>query len=269
METSFVLTDPRFALMSGDEVKIYCFLWATAVHERRETPKSIRDIEFLANRVQIHTESVTKALRKLSKSPLTLIRLRCGGEGKYTITIIGVREKHQQLEWKARPVPSPNGDDSGRRVEVEIEKSKSTPYTSPHGGDSPFDSLVLPFWRECEAKGWLKGFKEGSEEFENARKRINRAWPGKHGIGAVWGDFKRELPTARFVTETWKPGFVLLTRRNSAGTLHRVCVAKGEYKHPVATGKVKPQALQVGDEYDNIAKVVNTNGDEGTPNENG
>ena len=145
-------------------------------------------------------------------------------------------------------VPNPNPNPN---------PNPGTPHASPQGGDSPFDSFVLPFWRECVAKGWLKDFKEGSEEFENSRKRINRAWPGKHGIGAVWEDFKRELPTARFVTETWKPGFILLTRRNRAGTLHRVCVATGEYQNPGPGSKPpKPEFLQVGDEYDNIARKV-------------
>ena len=264
METDFILTDPRFALMSGDEVKVYFFLWATAVHERRETPKSVRDLQFLAKRVQMTYESCTDSVRKLSKSPLNLIRVRHGAHGTCSITVIGVREKHKQLEWKDDPVHSPNGDDSGRRVEESRgEKSRGEKSTPPPPPESPFDSIVLPQWKIWSEKKWVKPLNPGTQAFDLARKEVNRDWNGKYPISGAWLQMCAEMEIAHFIHEDWHFGPELLTRKNDKGRLLRDELVGGTYRlskreraAPSGGKPAKPEFLQVGDEYNNVARKV-------------
>jgi len=135
LDTNFVLHDPRFGRLSGDEAKVYIIAWATAVSIRRERLPSDYDAHYFARVSGLGVTRVRQCLAKLCR------RSRSGsgegmGEGEKgvtlltrdasrAITVCRVTSKHAKLTWKDGPHTPPVSDLHGGGISPVSPPSKS------------------------------------------------------------------------------------------------------------------------------------------------
>lgn len=138
-ETKFILADPRFRQASPTEWKVYCVCWGVAVAERRQTPRALRDLDFIVETTRIPRQEVKIALQNLSKAPLKLIRFRPKPSGDIAVTVYGARAKHRALKWKdgvrsaAREGAREVEVEEEVKEEVEVDETRPAPIPCPYG----------------------------------------------------------------------------------------------------------------------------------------
>ena len=86
-ETKFILTDPRYLLLTLAQRAVYDALWATAVSQRRE-------VIWLHGGIKSFSCGIKSTLVKLSKSPHDLITVF----DEEHVWVHGVRRKHNNLQ---------------------------------------------------------------------------------------------------------------------------------------------------------------------------
>lgn len=130
IEVNFIIQDPRLDTMTSNQRWIYVVLWCYAVQQRSDTFRMPDVSKSLSRLSRVDARSIFSALTKLQQ--LCLIEY----DGKNTITVCGIKNKHPNLKWKensksedldSKSVPKRKRN-SKRNKEKEKEKENNIPY---------------------------------------------------------------------------------------------------------------------------------------------
>ncbi len=128
IDVNFILDDPRLDELSPANRWLYIGLWCICVRERTETLPDRYGPKAVARRTRLDIRTTREGLRRLQQECLISI------DAQNRITVIGVKDKHQNLTWKDAPISPvisphipPKEKEKEKEKEYKEEKEKEVP----------------------------------------------------------------------------------------------------------------------------------------------
>jgi len=122
METSFILSDPRFVCLKHREKALYITLWAEAVRQRREVIRFYGGRNKFFDVHNFNSRNICTSLDVLSSNDHRLIEVIDDDH----VRVCGVRNKHRHLRNWQEAESDPNGSEMGQGFAKNGSEREST-----------------------------------------------------------------------------------------------------------------------------------------------